>query len=1290
MKFCCKHIAQSLRLLGLFVTAFLVVANSSFGQDRLAISTIGSDSLSVEPGGIVTVVYKIESEQEAESATYSPTFTVPEGWLTVIGNESVVVKQDKPTIRQVLFKIPKNTLSGSYSVQFALSDNETNTSASSQSVVFVKKVYALRFDSDPTEGFVPAGKTVFQNLYLSNEGNTPITAQINAHERRYAGVQLPKGTIQLAPGESQKVEVIINTDVSITQSELSGIRFEAFALEDPAQKAFKTTSFEIVPVYSRIKAKSIGVPISLGVSTIGDDDGIAPQVQVATGFNLLGGNVAVSAVVSEQPRRKLFQADQMVSVAYNRKNVAVQLGDHSQSLSPMTMNSELGRGVSTEISTGDWKIATTVQKSRLTSIPAERAGFSVTKSFSPTSFSSLNVLHRNGLHSGTVGTLRSVSQPLGPASRMDVECGISSDSSLLDPSCSLSASQGFESWSYKTKIQSASTTYPSAIAGTRHISESVNVRLSRTLRLDNSLSFTNRDVGLGYSRNNVHTKTGITYSSRIKGGTFIAAGHGVTMRTRYKSQFETLSRQETMLRLSGGYHRRITGFTFTYEQGFVFDDKQPSNSTFRRFKSSARQNIKNGWSINGSFEMAKGSISAMQGEQTQMMVGLGTNFQLPGGIAIGASGIQSRITSTFSQQYASFRTQLSKTFRSGHLVTAKAQFNQSKGRIAVSSSDYVVTYTAPLSAPFGGKKGDNSLLKGKVIDELTGAPVSDVLIFMGDHVSLTDENGHFAIPRRTDVSEFLRIDQRSIGFDRVSNILLPLEITPFDFQEGEILIPLGPAASLKGSIRVFGYGNESNLLGAADKELTDIGGLPLAVVEIRNETHQFRTRASVDGFFEFNQLPEGSYEVSIVRSQLEDYQRFSEPTISINIKSDTTNSVQFKVLPIKRQIKLIKSTSLSNQPVAVNNKVSTTNQNQTTRPANVPTRTKQKSGLSGVNKNTATAGVTIMQQPDWLLQVKTSAMETSEQVQSGVAAIPYYLDVIPSHSTPAYVTPVYVTMLILSILFFLTAIESLVRNFSGRQYLPIRNFNRPSWIWAYRQSAIYAVLLVGSGMFAGTLGALSIALGLAGVSLTLESKDQYKNIIALTLLTLRYGVRVGAWVGYQQSVAKVLQLSVNTVTIILQNGKSISISPWALLRVSIWSWKPTEVRNDSTRIAVSRFSNLRLIRSIVEDVSAEFAPDGTPLNVHVQFEDINSSQTWVVISTVINAGENTLQQLNDRLEHEFEAHGIEIEHPDQNANQITGQLPHTKPLAVEISTTKRAENGYPALRLIKGGSDKAA
>ena len=124
-----------------FVAACLAGTNAAYGQaaeeaglmaveasgkqadarPNVTIEIIGGDSLSVDPGAVVTIVYRVTA-QGITDRLLTPHFDIPEGWSIVFGDQAIELGDSGQTTRFVTYKVPEVELAGLYNPVFELSN----------------------------------------------------------------------------------------------------------------------------------------------------------------------------------------------------------------------------------------------------------------------------------------------------------------------------------------------------------------------------------------------------------------------------------------------------------------------------------------------------------------------------------------------------------------------------------------------------------------------------------------------------------------------------------------------------------------------------------------------------------------------------------------------------------------------------------------------------------------------------------------------------------------------------------------------------------------------------------------------------------------------------------------------------------------------------------------------------------------------------------------------------------------------------------------------------------------
>ncbi len=1274
----------------------------------ITIDIVGGDSLSVDPGAVVTVVYRIASQHD-RPLTLTPHFDIPDGWSIVFGSQDIELESSSTVTRFVTYKVPEIELAGRYEPTFNLSDDSDVILASISSIVQVHSIHDLSLEAGSTPAHLAAGKSFEVPLTVANDGNARIEVSLNADDREYTRVELPKKRVSLDPGSFEMITARVTTDTDANRSQRIVVRFEAELVDDEEISTSTSVAFDIIPIYSRMRPKAANTPLSLSIETVGDESGANPQATIHASGKLFGGDVQVAATLAETPRKKLYGQEPQVTVQYERENVLVTVGDHSFQTSPMTLTGERGVGVATEYHRDSWSIKGTLQRSR-TIIPVqERAALSASWRRSETSEISANLLHRNEFYSGTLFTLRGVTQPFGPTSKLDVECGISNGRTLQDPSCMIQTLGSTSRLSYRLNVQKASTQFPGTLAGTRMVAAFTSFKLAQGWRLEQMSTLINRNLGSGANRNNLYAKVGLNYSTRLSGGSLYSTIHGIRSTAKYDLVEGTTQRTENTLRVTTGYHMRTMGLTATLEQGRASNDASLTPGGLSRYRLNARYSPTGFLHLNGSMERSQGNLSSMAVDQTNRQMGLGATVTFKKDIQASIAAFRSSVKTHYEQQYSSIRSGLSKSFRSGRVLSITAQFNRNEGRQSLRTADYRIAFATPLELPFAARRAGSDIIRGEVINQETGQPIPDVLLFLGNDLAITDSKGRFRFVRPGNDIVFMRVDASSIGFDRTPAVPMPMEIGPERFNGETLIIPITRAATISGVIQLFQNSTTgANLIGASDSDLQMTGGLHGAVVQLESDDQRLRTRTGRDGSFEFNQLPSGEYTISVVRSELADDQRLETSTIKVLVEAGEATQLKFRVVPVKKQIRMIKSGNISlgsdgTSTIEVNTLTPTSESDAGSSDVAVPATDTDKSSaaisdraqVSSDSTTSATLSRAGRQTPStWisaLKQTNEGGLKTAPR-KPGVGFMPYYVEQGMTRESSS--RPVYPLLFVLCILFLLVDLDLIVRSILSRRAGVMRQMREPVWMDTVRMGVLYSFTILVTTTWMGALAGLAVSLALSGLSVAIESKDTYRSILNIMLLQFVGRRGSGDWIAFRNVAAQLLDVSLETATLRHLNGMEEQVPTHRLHALADITGHHTELTAVHVELAFSRLSNLRQVREVTTDRLAELRPGHVSEHLHIHFEDADAQWTRLHLTVAVSATDKNRIVVRELIEAELLSVGISM----RDAHPVTGTTPslrvigrqETSQSATVTSKTRidsTSKGKRPGLRLIKGGDD---
>ena len=1235
---------------GLYGMPLGAATDSTAERSALRIEIVGGDSLTVDPGDVVTVVYRV-SDPEGVAGTYTPEFDLPKGWSIVFGGQPLEISESAPVTRFVSYKIPGSELAGAFHPRLRLLDSQSQAVAVADALIQVDSILDLAFEAGTSPTYVAAGAAFNVSFELVNKGNTPVTIDLEAQDRKFVKVELPKRRVSLQPGEFLTFEARITTDADLDHSQRASLRFDARLAGDKSLNRYATVAFDVVPVYARMKPKAANTPLSLAVETVGDERGVTPQASIRAQGEVLGGQLTVQATLSEMPRQKFFGQERSFTARYDNESVSVTVGDHQEQFSPMTLTGERGVGVAASVRGDKWQVKGTAQQSRSVFPVQQRAGVSAMYRTSNTSNISANLLHRNEFYRGTVLTVRSLSNPFGASSKLDAECGISNQQSLADPSCVLQFSNSSPRLSYRIQAQHASNQFPGTLSGARTVSSYAAYRISSHLRVDQTSSYAHRSLGDGYGRDNLMVKAGMTYSARLFGGSLYASAHGLRTSSSYAMIRGSAERSENILRVTSGYQLPRIGFTVLGEEGRASDASGSDGSHFRRWKTNARVSPLDKWNLNASMELSSGNLSAMAAEQKQVMYGLGSTVTLPGDIRASVTAFRSVIETHMRQQYASIRGSVAKTFRSGRVLSARVQFNHNEGRQSLRTADYRIGFETPLAVPFTNRRGEDDILRGRIVDHASGQPVADVLVMLGNDLAITDKQGRFRFGRPGQDIVFLRVDAASLGYDKAPMIPMPMQVGPEHYTGEEMIISVARTASVTGQLEVYGREDSDELLiGAGEGALVRRSGFYGAVIQIESATLRYRTRTGRDGAFAFTQLPPDTYTVSVLQADIDDYQRVERSEVKVTLDQGEDKPLAFSIVPARKTIRMIQSSSLSigapavvlpkavaspktvAQPNAPKTFMDHTRKEHTKNPA--PTEP-----FTGSVQSDSTTSLGQPAQPEsiapasaparvggkrssapWIDMLKGTARVRNERAGADDregSSIPWMLmRQGPQSPQPR---PLHGPLFVLCMLFLILYVDIVFRQLVVRRPTGVIILHAPAWTLTARFAWYYGSLITWALFWGGPLMGLAATMAFSGISVAIESRQIYQSIWNVCRFVVTQRAMGGVWVRYRDTAIHVDRITVEALIGTQLDGSSVHVPTHRIHELTDACRKSNGWEHITCTITFSRHSDLHRVRQVLTDALTELLPSGAPRAHRIAFRDSDASWTRAEIAIVGSA-----------------------------------------------------------------------
>lgn len=875
------------------------------------VEIVSGDNISSPPGRVHTIVFKVSNLGRSE-AIFQPSLNLPDAWHLAGDLVPVSVPGEGSAVCFVTFRIPETAEAGNYQITFLVAHTENaDIRASIDARTTVEEMYDMELSITRHAEYAPAGRELVFSVFLLNKGNTEATFKLDANGSHDAAVRLEKSKVFLMPQESATIQARISTNGSLDHKIVQQAVVRAAIKEYPTRFESATTHVNVIPLYARLKPKAVTVPVYVSLQTVGDEQGTGAQLSVSGSIEALGGNISVDMNLANNNRLPMFGTRESYRIRYDRRNLRINLGDHIQEISPLTTTGHYGAGISAQGKAGKFDFMGTALKTRYVFPTQSILGGSLGYQVNPAIKVSTNVLHRVGLYDGTVATVRGVFSPFGNRHKLNLECGLDTGGGLSEPSCMVVVLGSSTRIGYQGRILRTSGSFPGSNKNLSEYFGNVSYQFSWGLRLDGTYRDQKRDFFDGYGRSSDYLRVGGGFSQRIGPASTFLDVHYLRQHLSHQSSELVADRIEEALRIRSGFQMRAVGLRGSVDIGRAESSAFSYKGSVIRSRVSARISPTSKLTFSASGDYASGYLINTARQMSRWLVSGQISIRLDNSTQFVTTVYRNTTTTLDKQLYTSYQAQLRHTFRSGHRLQIRGQHSLMEGFRSSGSTDYKISYSLPLGIPMRTGKVSDDYISGRIYDAEADAGMEGVLIFLGDGVTISEKDGTFKIPRSHSGTDFLRIDQKSIGIDRVPLIQMPLQIDMDDPYLDIIEIPVVRAASLEGSISLYGSATGQLMIGEDPLRMQKNSVIRDVILELSSGEDRFRTRTDRSGRYRFIGIRPGTYKLKIIIAPLSDKYTINPTVVNISPKSGEKIIQDFSARPIVRKIIMLNSSDLS-------------------------------------------------------------------------------------------------------------------------------------------------------------------------------------------------------------------------------------------------------------------------------------------------------------------------------------------------------------------------------------------
>lgn len=860
---------------------------------------------------------------------------LPEGWRLITQGFPFELNPNQTDAQLVSFLVPQTTLAGEYEVTYLIKDREYPSVRDFYTTyVIVLPVSKLQVKLLESPEYVIAGEEYQSSFTVINQGNAEYTMSTKVDSSENIPYVVDAGKFTLGPGQSRTVIVRVKTDPEATKELKHRLQLAAEVVgEGKATVQSNATSFvEIIPRISQVEDPFHRIPAEVTLRYVSQNDGehksgfqtevqgegtLDEEGEEHVKFRFRGPDVQDKAILGERDE---------YSLSYWTKHHELHFGDHHYSLSWLTEKYLYGRGlegklhISDDLSLGAYHMET-----RWMEPETEETAAYMEYLISDENKVGLNWLRkrRNGRHDN----ITSFEGKLKPFKDTEVELeyalgpgGTKKDNAYLtrlygDNNC----------FSYYLKLTHAGPDYPGYYRDLDYVSGGVRFPIRKRLRLNASLR---------RERNNLDLDP-VSYSAPLEKYYQFGLDYKVDANTTFSLDWLDRDRrdrlgspkfdyQEDTLRV--GVRRGFEKLSIhsSAEFGKTENKLDDTTSGAERYGASVyfQPNEKQSYRAYLHYD----DNSDFTGENRRSTtVGLNARYTIASRTFLNlALQTNDRQGSALGDR-DSLELSLSHTFDNRNRLSIIARQTRYRNSASEDETAVMVQYTIPLGLPVSPKKSVGSI-RGYVYDEETQQAIGNIILRLNGFTAVTDGKGYFTFPSVKPGSYYLSVNAAAIGTNRISGRKTPIELLVQGGKKTWVEIPVTRAAWLSGRIAVYRYENNHNEApltkkanstnGAyyisgngsghcKDAKLIEDYGLASAAVELSNSSETRRAVTDGQGHFELRELRPGKWTLKIYDDSLPEHHYIEQATFEIKLKPGERKEISARVLPRKRQIRII-------------------------------------------------------------------------------------------------------------------------------------------------------------------------------------------------------------------------------------------------------------------------------------------------------------------------------------------------------------------------------------------------
>ncbi|MEM1269550.1 MAG: hypothetical protein AAGI08_05820 [Bacteroidota bacterium] len=864
-------------------------------RPALSVEILGDASRSVQPGATLTLFVRITQASPGQSKAV-PSLELPPGWFALTPLDTLTLAGTAPAAQLVSVRVPAQEEPGVRRLRFTVMHGADQAFADID--VQVEPRYAIETTVRTVPAFVQAGEAFELEFDVRNGSNTRAAVLLSSRNG-----DVPASKVELDVAEEQSIRVRAEAPEDVRRRRTIKVVLDA---QIDGQQVHGKAEASVIVIPTRTSSqRQRTYPAFWSASLTGSSLGsMQPQIQAygegpidEAGDRRFGFELRVPEV----NQQTLYDEWDRYWAYYEKPGFYLSAGDGAYGLTPLTDPDRSGFGVETRIRRNGWLVGGFARRSRRSVVQERAGGFSVGYGISDELGTygevSAQVGARTGFDEAQTFSLRS---RIGRGRRAALDAEIAGGLGGFGQSQAyrVEVSGRERKLAYSAAYRSVDGQYPGYQRGTSILRADVTYRPASWLQASVSAGQSEQrplvdrtgraqDYGRSYLQARVRP-LGLDVRGRL----------GVETRSL---EIEQLNRRESgvlgevrlgvpVLRIDG---RLQTGVATGIDE---------SEGRYLRYRVGLGSTL-GPFSLGAAYQDRTGRTIYLAAREQLSVTSLFASLNIRQWTRFSLNVTSSQDRSLTDARYTYATASLEQRVWRGHrlrLASTRIDASSFGGTVHAFRFSYRVPFELPVIVNVARRT-----IRGRFHDVQTNAPVRNALVYIGDDVRVTGNDGSFEFKATGEGPYYVVIDRKSIGFDRITDQPMPLEV---QFEPGqktvELSIGVSQAAQITG--RVVLYQHESAIAQMRGADPVPAGGLR-ALIEINNADFVQRQYSDPDGRFTFNELPPGTYTLTVRSYRAPANHAYTDPPTIITVSPGQTSEAELRILPTTRQIRMLDS-----------------------------------------------------------------------------------------------------------------------------------------------------------------------------------------------------------------------------------------------------------------------------------------------------------------------------------------------------------------------------------------------